>query len=46
MALQPRTTKRRTKVKVKIFLLLLFLGMIVASCTENWQLKQVQSDIF
>lgn len=46
MALQPRTTKRRVKMKAKIIILLSFLGMMVTSCTENWQLKQVQSDIF
>jgi hypothetical protein len=46
MALQPRKTKRQINMKVKIIILLSFLGMIVTSCTESWQLKQVHSDIF
>lgn len=33
-------------MKSKIISFLSFLGMIVTSCTENWQLKQMQSDIF
>ena len=33
-------------MKSKIIILLSLLGMLLTDCTENWQLKQVQSDIF
>ena len=33
-------------MKSKLIILLPLLGILLTGCTENWQLKQVQSDIF
>ena len=33
-------------MKSKITILLSLLGILLTGCTENWQLKQMQSDIF